>query len=259
MPIYSPGLIVKTYVDLVQCVAEVSYKNREFMPLLRGQVDDHLTIRTLVPKSSIVPTIYRPGPGQRVVKSNLLNERYQALDIAKLQFLKMIDGLQTSAEFRKSDYIDFDEIAWAVFQHYEVLPTPLIDVTQSLMVACTFALTNNTNRYGYVYVLGLESMNPTVYFSYNTRHQLIRLMSLMPKIARRPLHQEGYLVGNYPIRRSQGTNNNLANRMLAKFRIPTKGFWNRNYRPFPINALLPKQDEMDSILSPLRSQYRHLW
>jgi hypothetical protein len=255
----SQGLIVSTYVDLVQCVAEISYKNREFMPLFRGQVEDHLTSRTRVPKSSIVPTIYRPGQGQRVLKSNLLFTRYQALDVAKLQLLKLIGSLPIKADFRKSDYIDFDEIAWSVFQHYEVLPTPLIDVTQSLLVACTFALANNVNQYGYVYILGLESMNPTVYFSYNSRHQLIRLMSLMPKIARRPLHQEGYLLGNFPIRRSQGSNNNLSNRMLAKFRIPTMGFWNRSYHPFQISALLPSKDQMDSILSSLRSQYHHLW
>ena len=55
-----------------------------------------------------------------------------------------IDGHR---ELRYKKYIQ-----WSILQHYEVVATPLLDITQSLRVACSFAQLRSSDPTCYVYV-----------------------------------------------------------------------------------------------------------
>ena len=84
--------------------------------------------------------------------------------------------------------------------------------------------------------------------SINSEQDLIniRLLSISPPQALRPYFQEGFLVGT-----SDLTNElkhlkeyDLSNRLIAKLRIPTKGFWDSKFSTLPLKALYPKDDEV---------------
>jgi hypothetical protein len=137
------------------------------------------------------------------------------------------------------------------------MPTPLLDITQSLHVACSMAAHKNTTDTGIVYVLGFEAVSPNIQYSYYTGSQLIRLLSVMPKTAKRPFYQEGYLVSNFP----QSTcfeEANFANRLLAKFSFNPKTFWTRYFKPMPEGLMFPKDDPMKKVLEPFIKDYAYL-
>jgi hypothetical protein len=141
-------------------------------------------------------------------------------------------------------------IQWSLLQHYEVTETPLIDITQSLRVACSFAqLTNNENS-AFIYVFGLPYYSNRI--SVNSEHDLIniRLLSICPPQALRPYFQEGYLVGTDDITNEYINKGelDLNNRLIAKFEIPnTKKFWGRDFNKIPESALYPKGDTIEKI------------
>jgi hypothetical protein len=49
----------------------------------------------------------------------------------------------------------YPEIAWSLLQHYEICDTPLLDLTHSLHVSCSFAFDSNEGETGIIYVLGM--------------------------------------------------------------------------------------------------------
>ena len=104
-----------------------------------------------------------------------------------------------------------------MFQHYEILPTPLIDITQSLRVAATFAL--KKNNYGYVYVFGLPYPNQSISYFIDSGIVLLKLQNVIDVHALRTRYQEGYLVGKFPFNYRKTQYDDLANRMVGKFFI----------------------------------------
>ncbi len=60
------------------------------------------------------------------------------------------NNIEGRKELERKKYIQ-----WSILQHYEVTDTPLIDITQSLKVACSFAQLDNENSEAFVYVFGL--------------------------------------------------------------------------------------------------------
>lgn len=137
-------------------------------------------------------------------------------------------------------------IQWSILQHYEVCPTPFIDFTHSLRVACSFALSGNKTDKGYVFIFALPY--PTNRISVNSEHDLvnIRLLSICPPTALRPYFQEGYLVSTDGITDKYDTKSELDfnNRLVAKFEIPTDiSFWGgKDFDGIPDHLLYPDAD-----------------
>ena len=137
----------------------------------------------------------------------------------------------------------------------EVTETPLIDVTQSLKVACSFASLNNDSDYGYIFAFGLPYYTNRI--SVNSEHYLtnIRLISIAPPEALRPYFQEGFLIGEDEFSEAYDEKSelDLNNRLIAKFRFPNNAdFWGDSERMFSKKDLYPENDPIELICSEIK-------
>ncbi len=239
----SEPYLINKFSKLVEAVAKLSYENEEHLLFFRGQASDYVDNAG---KSTFLPTIYR---GQNLSQEEL-DDRFEILENASKELVKEFNSSKTKG------YKEVERktlIRWSILQHYEVCPTPLIDVTQSLRVACSFAFDQNDSDEAFIYVFGFPYLTNRI--SINSEYDLIniRLLSICPPEALRPYFQEGYLVGT-----SDVTNEivnpkelDLSNRIIAKFKIPKKNFWDRKYFPLPKIALYPEKDKILSLCSRL--------
>ena len=248
----SNPVIVKNYGELISLITKVSYKNNNLFPLFRGQKEDFRTKPNDF-QSKLIATIDRPPEGENSLSTKLREKRIQALIEAKKEFLSLLKEKQIP----KNDFKMFDELTWAVFQHYDIMPTPLLDLTQSILVACSIAFSES--KTGVIYMLGFDELTPTMSFSHRNRSLIIRLASVMPEIALRPLHQEGYLISNFPESIGTERKENFSNRLLAKFEIKdNKEFWSGSFNKIDKDILFPPKDEMKKLLEPLKIKYQCL-
>lgn len=247
----SPGFPVKTFKHLIDEVANVTLSNKNYDMYYRGQTIDYKNNQAKyyeknTPKTIIFPTICRPeknedGSLKYSIKKTQINKRYRELS-------KMIE-LVGDTNSKSIEYY------YSLFQHYNILPTPFIDITQSLRVAASFSLRNSPK--GYLYVFGLPYPNQSISYYSDLGIVLIKLQNVSPIKAIRPRYQEGYLVGKYPIRPTKNMGDDLANRLVAKFLIDnTNGkFWDRYFQPMPVEILFPKDDEIEFELLQAKSKY----
>ena len=138
-------------------------------------------------------------------------------------------------------------IQWSIFQHYEVCPTPLLDFSQSVRVACSFATLDPNGEDAYVFAFGLRYITNRI--AVNSEHDLvnIRLLSLCPPDARRPYFQEGYLAGTDEVTTEFGFKDELdfTRRLIAKFRTSRDpSFWEGGFDPIPPAVFHPDGDWM---------------
>jgi len=235
----SPGVQVRDYPDLVERVAAVGYLNSRFNLFFRGQGRDRRIRKGDGTEgvSSIYPTLYR-SKGRSLPKA----ERQRRLE--KLQWYT--DALTRSypgpSPRDRSRLQRFAEASWALLQHYQVCSTPLLDVTQSLRVASSFATMDRTDGLAYLYVFGLPNVNGSISFSADEAIVLIRLQSVCPPAAKRAHFQEGHLVGQFPWVRKKYAHLNLARRLLAKFALRVDTFWSEDFPPIDKRALMPEDD-----------------
>ncbi len=239
LPAKAEAFEISSFKDLVHHVARLSCLNKDHFLLYRGQNNDYLNKTNA---STFYPTIYR---GERVSKDEL-ELRINALDAAAASLTELLaqNKVEGAAEVRRRRYVQ-----WSILQHYEVCPTPLIDFTQSLRVACSFALDNATAD-PYVYVFALPYLTNRV--SLNSEHDLvnIRLLSICPPDALRPYFQEGYLAGTDEALNEFESKSDLDfnRRLIAKFKISnSKAFWGKGFDPIPRNALYPSRDKIEKI------------
>lgn len=208
----SEGFSVATYRELVKKVAELCYWNMESLVFFRGQTFDY---KNKAGNSTFYPSIYREDP----LTDNEKRYRFKKLEEASRVLQKELKDQNISGWKEVSRW---EAIQWALLQHYEVTQTPLIDVTQSLRVACSFAQYKNENNKAYVYAFGLPYLNSRI--THNSEQELlyIRLLGIAPSIALRPHYQEGYLVGTDGITTDyyKKSELDLNNRLIAKFIIP---------------------------------------
>lgn len=175
---------VLTYEELRKLIAKLSYANKDFILFFRGQKNDY---KNKSGKSSFYPSMYRGEP----LNPEELKFRWEKLHSASNLLVKSIADKKFKTSILKRKKL----IQWSILQHYEVTETPLIDVTQSLKVACSFASLDNDGEYGYIFVFGLPYYTNRI--SVNSEHYLtnIRLISIAPPEALRPYFQEGFLIG----------------------------------------------------------------
>jgi len=247
----SPGFPVKSFKQLVDEVALVTLNNKNYEMYYRGQIVDYKdsTVfhrRNEKPKTIIYPSICRPekkedGSYKASIRGSQIKKRYEEL-------YNLID-MANESMWRSNEYY------FSLFQHYAILPTPLIDITQSLRVAASFSLRKSDS--GYLFVFGLPYPYQSISYFNDLGIVLVKLQNVSPVEARRPRYQEGYLVGNFPIRPTKDASDNLAQRLVAKFYIDNKDgeFWDKDFPSMPEINLFPENEEVEIELKKLKERF----
>lgn len=235
---------ISTYRQLVEHVAQLAYLNPDSLLFFRGQDADY---ESKGGGTTLYPAIYRGDYLPRREIQYRFNRLDHASRLLREEF--RAQGIEGSRDvFRKR------LIQWSLLQHYEVVATPLLDLTQSLRVACSFAQLANTSDRCYVFVLGLPYLTNRI--SSNSEHDLVnvRLLSIAPPSALRPYFQEGYLAGTADLTTEYifKTELDFRNRLIAKFAIPgTKRFWGPGFQMIPRSALYPSGDHIEALCDKL--------
>lgn len=243
------GYPVKTFRALVEITAALAYLNKDYLLFYRGQSTDH---KSKSEKSSFYPSIYR---GDYLPKREI-EHRFDILSEASHKLIDLLgkEKISGAPELRRKKYIQ-----WSILQHYEVCGTPLLDFTQSLRVACSFAQQNNESNEAYIYVFGMPYITNRI--SINSEHDLVnvRLLSICPPEALRPYFQEGYLTATSDVDSEYDSKSELDfnRRLIAKFRIPNnKRFWGSNFSSIPESALYPQKDRFEKICNEIKLDVR---
>jgi FRG domain len=228
-----PGHKVDSYLGLAKKVAELQFRNRDHVLFFRGQGGDYLNRQK---NTTLKPSMFRPERGRTGnPDEGVLVRRFLALEAAEAR-------LTESYKAASSDVIGVERLErhrilrWSILQHYEVCPTPLLDVTHSLRIASSFASLPATgtdvSEKVFVYVLGVPNLSGAITASAEAGLQIVRLSSVCPPQAVRPHIQEGYLLGEYP--EISGTQQkaryepyevDFGLRLVAKFWFSPRTFW----------------------------------
>ena len=241
----SEGLRVGGYRQLLDFVSSINYENPRFDILYRGQGEDYLMKRrrsSTEPRSSIYPSIFRVPNDHKTMLRKERERRFDELDRLSNRLVKEypFDG---RARIRS-----FEEVQWAILQHYQVVYTPLVDVTDSLLAAASFAYLGRKNGSGYLYAFGVPHQQGSISYHADDRLVVVRLASACPPEARRAHYQQAYFVGRFTQNGKRSFGDNLAVRMVAKFRLVFSNFWTDGFSPLPKNFLFPKKDPMRDLL-----------
>lgn len=241
---------INTFQDLIMEIAELSYKNPDVMLFYRGQSSNYIKTKY----TTLYPTIYR--------SNNEKDIRFE-FEILEKATNNLLDQLE------KNNDIDSDEMGeikkikllqYSILQHYEVCKTPLLDVTQSLKVACSFAILNNENNIGYVYILGLPYITGRISVDSEDYITNVRLLSISCSASKRPFFQEGYLVqteftSDTDIEKGELDFNR---RIVAVYEFENnKKFWGSE-NPINRESLYPKNDIMEGICNKIKDEKYNL-
>jgi hypothetical protein len=244
-----PAFPISTFRLLVEHVARLAYANRDELLFFRGQDKDY---QSKAGGTTLYPSIYRGDALAALEVRRRFDMLEQAARLLVDRFkLAAVDGHR---ELRHKRYIQ-----WSILQHYEVVGTPLLDLTQSLRVACSFAQLRSTDSACYVYVLGLPYITNRI--SINSEHDIVvvRLLSICPPAALRPYFQEGYLAGTTDVMSDFDSKTELdfRDRLIAKFEIPSaKAFWGSGFDQIPETALYPRGDKILDFCNELKAELR---
>lgn len=239
MPIY-------TFRELVYEVAELSCLNKDHLLFYRGQNHDH---RNKGGASTLYPSIYR---GDSVSKDEL-DLRFSYLRNSAENLKRHIEEEYAGKESLKEVSLR-KQIQWSILQHYEVCPTPFLDITQSLSVACSFAFFESSEE-AFLYVLGMPYSTNRI--SRNSEHEIIniRLLSICPPEALRPYFQEGYLAGTDGIdyRAVNKIQYDFNRRLLAKYKLTeASSFWSDGFHQLSSDTLYPENDPILNICEQIK-------
>ena len=229
-----PGHEVRTFSELTDKVAQLNFYNPNLNLYFRGQTTDHKMHRGRGKgRTALLPGAFRQDRApSRAASSEFLTRILPKMTKDLMGELGHLDSWKSKPyRLLAKSMRHFNETQWAVLQHYDC-PTPLLDVTQSMQVACWFAThvypTDAASNEGYLYVLGLPSIHGHISFFPNDSIVMVKLQSACPPEAKRPHNQEGYLVGSIPHDPQPYTYHprDVAQRLAAKFRIrDPAAFW----------------------------------
>ncbi len=235
------GHRVQTYFELAKKVAELQFLNRDHVLLFRGQASDYQTTKG---NSTLKPSLFRLTKG-KLPSTTILTERFATLRKVEHELLSCYTNERLLGfERLKRHRI----LRWAILQHYEVCPTPLLDVTHSLRIAASFASLSGSPT-GFIFVFGVPNLSGAVTASSEASLQIVRLASACPPAAIRPHLQEGYLLGEYPevsdFDRSSHYGYHemdFGRRLVAKFCFDPETLWqSKNFPQCTRDALYPKE------------------
>jgi hypothetical protein len=254
-----PGYHVHSFLELATKVAELQYLNNDHVLLFRGQAKDY---RNFKRHTSLKPSLFRPENGKSGnPTAGELVDRFEKLKEAERLLVE---------EYDRSIFMGKDRLKrqrmlrWSILQHYEVCPTPFLDVTHSLRIAMSFASHDSKDDLAFLFVLGVPNLSGSVTASAEAGLQIIRLSSVCPSSAIRPHIQEGYLLGEYPDMSGyeqkafyQAYEIDFGRRLIAKFSFNPKMFWKHD--DFPIvrkKALYP--DAHDPLFKLVKTVKKNL-
>jgi hypothetical protein len=240
---------VPHFRSLVEHVARLAYLNRDELLFFRGQNKDY---QSKGGGTTLYPSIYR----EDALAARELRHRFDLLEQAGRILADKFKHAEIEGhrDVRQKRYIQ-----WSILQHYEVLGTPLLDLTHSLRVACSFAQLRSTDPVCYVYVLALPYITNRI--SINSEHDIVnvRLLSICPPSALRPYFQEGYLAGTTDVTSDFDNKIELdfRNRLVAKFAIPrAESFWGSGFNLIPETALYPRGDQILDLCKEIKAELR---
>jgi len=255
LPISSqPGHDVASYAELLEKIASLNFHNPSLKLFFRGQTKDHFNYNDdgKPVRSNLYPSILRSLPTKKSRRSSIIKIRFKVLEQADSLFKdKILEGYIHRHMF----------VRWAILQHYEVCDTPLLDVTDSLQVALSFAA-SGTGPNGYLYVLGLPHQNGSISVSVESMTQVVDLSKLCPPEVSRPHFQSAFLLADYPtavypedmIQQAPRVKANFSCRLLTKFNLNGLNNWICNeFFPVPKDILFPNhRDKWFAILSEIK-------
>jgi hypothetical protein len=250
-------LVARTYADLVSIVSFLSVMNKRHSLHFRGQGEDWPLKPTMFRSTWVSPSKRRheipndPEARQRIWLH--LNE-----DISTIVH-RVCDKLPMP---RRATLKMFREAVWAVAQHYDLWPTPLIDITPNLRIAASFALWSAQGR-GLIYVTAMPPSTNSVTYDADQHVVLARLQAVCPPVAKRPHYQDGFLVGRFPfagpnpnqIDRDPPNVSDLSRRLVAKIKLVDgagdgvreskgrSGFWTKDFPRMSARSLMPTADD----------------
>ena len=248
---------VRNYMDLATKVAELQFRNRDFVLMFRGQKEDY---KNRSGYTSLKASLLRANSSTDRPTEQVLNTRFDKLVAAERALVE---------EYERRSLLGRERLGrqrilrWAILQHYEICKTPLLDVTQSLRIAASFA-SHNAEDDAFIFVLGVPYINGAVTASAEAGLQIVRLASVCPPTAVRPHIQEGYLLAEYPDCANveqkllySYAEMDFGRRLIAKFCFKPSLFWDQN-GPFPQiseKALYPRalHDPMCSLAEDVKS------
>lgn len=236
---------VKTFRELVEHTAKLSFTNKDHLLFYRGQANDY---KNKGGSSTFYPSIYRSDQLPAIEVAH----KFDRLEGASAQLVKVFEDhkIEGYKELKRRKAIQ-----WSILQHYEVCPTPLLDFTHSLRVACSFATMDSNRETTFIFVFALPYLTNRI--SINSEHDIIniRLLSICPPTALRPYFQEGYLVGTDGITTNYDSKTELdfKNRLVAKFEIPNdKKFWGPDFHKIPKPSLYPEYDPILNLVKDIK-------
>lgn len=250
-----PGHAVADYRDLASKVAELQWRNRGHVMLFRGQGGDWLSAKKL---TMLRPTIFRPLPGKKTLAQTIVEKRFKGLAAAEAA---LSAGFQSKLRTGRDRVAKERLLRWAILQHYEVCPTPLLDVSQSLRIAASFG-SMTMPRQAYLFVLAVPHITGAITAHAESGLQILRLSSVCPPSAIRPHIQEGYLLGEYPemigidqARKYSHYEMDFGRRIVAKFRFNPASFWSDDTFPIvPAAALYPpSKDWIETLTKDIKA------
>jgi hypothetical protein len=163
--------------------------------------------------------------------------------------------------------------AASVLQHYELWPTHFVDMTRSLPVAVAFA-TSSQAKTAYLYVFAMPDLRGSITSDIDQHLTLARLEAVCPPAAKRPHHQDAYLVSRFPEPPLAGdaagrrwrdwlSGTDLMRRLVAKFQLTLQKGWLVGTPMYDSSFLIPPTesdpfaDELHKLMLPLvRSRAR---
>lgn len=257
---------VNTFEELVRIVSFLHVMNKHDLLLFRGQRRPYPLLPTLLRKAWMPPR--ESGIGEVPLAPHRDYYWNKLADVSAKVVHVLLDERPRLPRWRPFSLFRTEPLAaWAVVQHYELWPTPLLDLTSSLRVAASFALGlrvdpdgkpdaaanasgSKVERHGYLYALRFDRVVSdlmTLRTDNTGDLQAIRLNAVCPPDAKRPHYQEGFLLArtsSYDKARQLHPTESASSRLVAKFELVDDGqFWTPDFPPHSTASLIPAESD----------------
>ncbi len=217
-------LEVSNWDELREAVSFLSMMNKRQVLYFRGQ-RAHF--------AKCVPVLFRPKWSLDGEEHELTPERrrryYEHLQgVLRREVYEVVRRIRTPREFIIKS---LPSATASILQHYELWPTPFLDVTRSLPTAVSFATSDPTAKSSYLYLFGMPDLRGSITTDFDQSLTISRLEAVCPPAAKRPHHQDAYLVARAPLPHDPNDElwdewerkSNLMRRLVASFRLKHEG------------------------------------